>query len=216
MPSLQLDEKFWMSMFWEGGSSSLSSVPWQFIWKCSKRMSTTRASDWCSVRITTGSLPTDLISDRFGAAPFQEDLLYPAGTGHTETLRTLQFRPRVLGSISERGHSPSDRMVLWISGTKVMDGTSFTYFAGSVFILSKRARLAWAPLDRGSVWDFITSCLKSAPPDLFSFLCGRKMINQLISQTQKIQQTFDRYKARDNLLLQTGREPRFYNWFWGK
>lgn len=64
------------------------------------------------VRIVTGSPPTDLVADGFGAAPFQEDLLYPAGTGHAETLRTLQFGPGVLGSISERGHSPSDRMVL--------------------------------------------------------------------------------------------------------
>lgn len=139
----------------------------------------------------TGSLPTDLVPDRFGAAPFQEDLLYPAGTGHTKTLRTLQFRPGVLGSISERGHSPSDRMVLWLSRTKVMDGTSFTYFAGSVFILSKRALLPWAPLDRGSVWDFTMSCLKSAPPDLLSFLCMQGVMSQLVNQMSKIQQIFD-------------------------
>lgn len=142
-------------------------------------------------------MTTDLVANRFGAAPFQEDLLYPTGTGHTETLRTLQFRPGVLGSISEKGHSPSDRIGLWIFGVEWLDGKSFTYFAGSVFILSKRALLAWAPLDRGRVWDFNTSCLKSALPDLFSFLCvcvcGCGDKNRPINQMLWIKLFFDSY-----------------------
>lgn len=54
---------------------------------------------------------TDLVTDSFGTAPFQEDLLYTAGTGHTKALGTLQFGPGILGSIQERHNSPSDKML---------------------------------------------------------------------------------------------------------
>lgn len=162
----------------------------------------------------TGSPLTDLVANSFGAAPFQEDLLYSTGTGHAETLRTLQFRPGFLGSISERCHSPSDRMVLWISGMKVdVNGKCLTYFAGSVFILSKRALLAWAPLDRGSVWDFIRSCLKSAQPDLSSFLStGKKHTNKWTKSNLQIQQILGSWLAAKRVtthFCRLGENPDF-------
>lgn len=97
--------------------------------------------DELSIVIIDGIPTTDLVTDSFGTAPFQEDLLYTAGTGHTEALRTLQFGPGILGSIQERHNSPSDKM-LCMSGTKIIDGEHLKYFAGSVFILSKSALLA--------------------------------------------------------------------------
>lgn len=116
-----------------------------------------------------------LVANGFWAAPLQENLLYTTGTGHSKTLRALQFRLWILRSSQEKCNLLCDKLSL-ISETEDMDRDEmekrfeYTYFVGSEFILSKRARLAWAPLERGSVWDFITSCLNSNPPALFAFL----------------------------------------------
>lgn len=110
-----------------------------------------------------------LIANGFGATPLQEDLFYTTGTGHAKALRPLQFRLRVFWPVGDKhslfyGKIKSDKR--WKSRTYFV----FCYFIGSEFILSNKARFAWAPLERGSVWDFFTSCLKSPPTGLFALL----------------------------------------------
>lgn len=114
-----------------------------------------------------------LIADGFWAAPLQQDLFDATGAGHSKTLGALQFRLRILRSVRQNYNSMLCDIWddIWRCGPGwKRDYFKDTHFVGSEFILSNMARLACAPLERGSVCDFIKSCLNSTPPVLFTFL----------------------------------------------
>lgn len=51
---------------------------------------------------------TYLVADGLGAAPVQQDLLDPAGAGHPEALRALQFGFGLFGSVGQTDDGASN------------------------------------------------------------------------------------------------------------
>lgn len=170
-----------------------------------------------------------LIANGFWAAPLQQDLFYATGAGNSKTLRALQFRLRILRSVGQKYNSLL--CDIWDDIWRCGPGWKWnhfkdTHFVGSEFILSNMARLAWAPLERGSVCDFIKSCLNSTPPVLFTFLWKRENSeNHIKLKLPYIEKIFplhkgnlrivNRFRGHD-LLVQIRWEARFYDWFGGK
>lgn len=174
--------------------------------------STTTSLIYIYVSSRWGERLTYLITNGFGATPLQQDLFYTTGTGKTKTLRALQFRFGVLWSVQEKHDFTTNHVAnLWEDD---MDVNAFIYFVGSVFILSKSARLAWAPLDRGSVCDFFTSCFNSAPSVLFDFLQTILVTGQNVLEIQQVT-NFVMINGHD-ALFQTRRESGLDDRFGGE